>query len=249
MRIPIPLGERYEATLHGSTWKMVQCVKCGEEYVYRMERSAAATGVNVLWLDSEGAIDRARKKAKEKLKRTLDAECDPVPCPQCDMYQPDMVCLLRSRKLLTLRNYSLIVFLSHMMFAGIALFANPGRYGQLKICLMPPWGLIWMAALALLIYTVIVRRTLDPNVDAFSRGSQSHATETGPFLRKEFERRVADAEAAVQAEQAARAAADRVARESACLRQVANGQWVCSVCETVLEPGFVGECPVCRASL
>lgn len=93
----IPIGSKVTCTLTGVTLKVVECKGCGGSFVYRMERRANGYASNLLWLDGDGARERATKEAEKQLEKALNKGCDLVPCPGCGCYQPDMVQRKRTR--------------------------------------------------------------------------------------------------------------------------------------------------------
>ncbi|MBI1372714.1 MAG: hypothetical protein GC159_08130 [Phycisphaera sp.] len=87
----IPIGQRYTATMKGSTMKRADCESCKQAYYYKVERSATGEGSSILWLDNEGASDRASSAAEVALKAALDKAVDLVACPNCGYFQKNMV--------------------------------------------------------------------------------------------------------------------------------------------------------------
>jgi hypothetical protein len=90
MFIPIPYARTYTADLSGATLKPVRCEKCHVEYVYRMERVGSGSGTSLLFLENQGARDRATQQAANELRGRLWRECDAIPCPNCGWYQQAM---------------------------------------------------------------------------------------------------------------------------------------------------------------
>lgn len=86
----IPIGRSYTATVQGSVLKSNRCEKCGAEYVYEIERSATGSGSSLLFLDNDGAEERAATSARDKLYDKLESAVDAVACPSCGWYQRDM---------------------------------------------------------------------------------------------------------------------------------------------------------------
>lgn len=256
MIIPFVLGQTHTATSRGAVWRSVRCHSCGSEYVYRLKRTSECKGFSFLWLDDEGARNRAAGRAKAVLERSLKEECDPVACPACGMYQPDMVRLLRTRKWSIASRWAMLVFLVHMMFALVHLMFGVlaparilGGYEVMKVWLAPPLGFVWMGALAILLGARAVRRMYDPNDDAASHVSNTAVGPDGPFRNEEFEQRMAEAaETTRQAEDSAKRPEGGPAGEAR-LFEDPSGQWVCSACGTMLAPEFMGDCPVCGRSL
>src|SRR5438094_115887 len=55
----IPVGMDYTATVQASTLKPVTCEQCNQEYFYQMTRSAFGESRSVLFINMEGAKNRA----------------------------------------------------------------------------------------------------------------------------------------------------------------------------------------------
>jgi hypothetical protein len=87
----------YSTTVSGSTVKRVQCVGCSKVFSYVIERAADGGGHSPLFLTNAGAAEKARQRARANLDRALNEGIDPVHCPACGIYQPDMVQVLRKK--------------------------------------------------------------------------------------------------------------------------------------------------------
>jgi hypothetical protein len=87
----IPYAQSYTSTMTGRVPKLVDCEGCQQKYVYLLERSASGEGTSLLFLDNEGAKERAQERAKAELEYKLGRACDPVPCPRCGWYQQHMI--------------------------------------------------------------------------------------------------------------------------------------------------------------
>ncbi|HEV8378880.1 MAG TPA: hypothetical protein VGP99_08515, partial [Tepidisphaeraceae bacterium] len=96
----IPIGASYTSTATGKIAKPVQCVRCGGEYVYIMERKVTGGGFSFLFVDNDGAAKRAEAAARQNLERKLNDDCDLVACPDCGHYQPQMIRKIRGRRFL-----------------------------------------------------------------------------------------------------------------------------------------------------
>ena len=68
----IPVGRTYTSTMTGSATKVTTCESCHEEYVYQVERKASGEGSSVMFLDNEGATDRAERAAEKSLRKALE---------------------------------------------------------------------------------------------------------------------------------------------------------------------------------
>jgi tellurite resistance protein len=99
MIIPIPYGTRYTARVKGSVSKRCRCESCATDYLYTAQREASAQGMSLLWLDNEGAEDRASAGARQQITQKLAKAVDPVACPACGWFQTDMRRLLKRRRL------------------------------------------------------------------------------------------------------------------------------------------------------
>jgi hypothetical protein len=91
----IPVGRDYTATHESTVPKDVTCEQCGREFYYLMKRQASGSASSPFFLDNRGAGARARDRAEEELRRLLETECDPVPCPECGWYQSSMCATIR----------------------------------------------------------------------------------------------------------------------------------------------------------
>lgn len=89
--VPIPVALTFTTTLSGRLPKLVQCVKCGFEYVYLLESTVAGEGTSVLFVDNEGARQRSMAAAEAQLQQELEHGCEVVPCQACGLVQPHMV--------------------------------------------------------------------------------------------------------------------------------------------------------------
>jgi hypothetical protein len=93
--VAIPRKE-YSTTLVNHALRTVQCESCQAEYVYVLKCEGVGSGTSVLFLDNEGAKERAAKAAVDMLTEKLENAVDGVPCPNCGWYQADMITHLRS---------------------------------------------------------------------------------------------------------------------------------------------------------
>jgi hypothetical protein len=101
----------FTASKRGSALKVVECEQCQTEFVYCLERTAAARVRSEYGWANEEALSRAKELAEQNLQKALHDAIDPVPCPACGWYQWDMV--FEARR----------VHHGWMVNAGCALFA------------------------------------------------------------------------------------------------------------------------------
>lgn len=60
-----------------------------------LERAASGRGYSHYYLNNAGAAEKARQRARANLDLALSEGVDPVHCPACGIYQPEMVQVLR----------------------------------------------------------------------------------------------------------------------------------------------------------
>ncbi len=91
----ITLGQTVSITLARTIQKCEVCEHCGTAFQYEMHRVVKSEATNVLNLDDAGARTQADYEAAVKLHKQLSKEVDAVPCPQCGLFQKEMVRKLR----------------------------------------------------------------------------------------------------------------------------------------------------------
>jgi hypothetical protein len=97
MGIPVYFWGSHTARQTGSLLKRVECVDCSHVFGYQLTRTGVGYGHAPLTLGGEGAAKIAGIRANNELHDALKQGVDPVPCPRCGIFQPDMVQLLRER--------------------------------------------------------------------------------------------------------------------------------------------------------
>lgn len=138
------LYNEFTANIEGKTEKEVTCEHCKEQYVYLLERKASGFGISVRGLDDEGAQDRARIHAEQKLQNCFDNDYDLVPCPACGAYQSRMVASLRRSHKMWIWALAMLLALSAVpiglftLFRAVTTRFTPITYGTLgvAICLI-----------------------------------------------------------------------------------------------------------------
>jgi hypothetical protein len=131
--IPIPIGTHYTSMVAGSAFRAVKCENCQSTYIYYKASLTSGVGTSLLFADNEGARQRAETRANEALKRSLEKEVDPIPCPACGWYQQRMVERLREEQYAWMLVTCLVLFVAFVVlllvaWLSFALNANP-----------PPW--------------------------------------------------------------------------------------------------------------
>jgi hypothetical protein len=90
-------SRHYYVDVAGATSKTVVCEKCGSTFHYEVERTGRGEGQSPFFLDNAGSEERARREAEQSLRGRLERAVEPVPCPDCDWLQTEMVTELRRR--------------------------------------------------------------------------------------------------------------------------------------------------------
>jgi hypothetical protein len=80
--LPLYVWSEYTVNARGSILATVRCARCRHTYAYEMVRSEPGGG----WEEA-----RARATAELALRGALEKGFDPVPCPECGTYQPNML--------------------------------------------------------------------------------------------------------------------------------------------------------------
>ncbi len=89
--------ESHIATVTGSTKRHVRCFNCDTPFEYQVTRTARGGGHSPLHLNPHGAAQDAKRRAYINLDRALRDTVEPVYCPTCGVFQPEMVQQLRNR--------------------------------------------------------------------------------------------------------------------------------------------------------
>jgi hypothetical protein len=81
------MGTTYTQTVEVSVWKEHKCACCRTTYRYLFKRTMKGEG---------GTPEVAARNAERNVEKTLEKEVDQRPCPECGLYQPDMVAAKRA---------------------------------------------------------------------------------------------------------------------------------------------------------
>lgn len=87
----ITYGEKYTVKASGSLWKPVNCLYCGCSFVYLINHTASGSAENPLWLNRQGAINKAEDRAYKNLEKQIKNINLNYHCPECGYFQPDMI--------------------------------------------------------------------------------------------------------------------------------------------------------------
>jgi hypothetical protein len=72
-------------------------VGCSYVYEYEIARQGYGRGDSPFYLSNAQAAANANMRARADLARALNEAIEPIHCPTCGIFQPDMVRLLRKR--------------------------------------------------------------------------------------------------------------------------------------------------------
>lgn len=168
----IPVGTRYTATVSASVWKTVSCASCPCDFAYKMSRKAQGMGSSPLWLDNEGAKNRASAEANQRLEKLLATQFDVVWCPRCGSYQPSMFPRVRWQA-----NQRWLLIAGALL--GVAMFT------QAAPAALPLTALA--ASLGAAVFFFMKQSRFDPNADAAQRLRQTAPQANELMLREEYE--------------------------------------------------------------
>lgn len=96
------MGTTYTQTVEVSVWKEHKCAKCATVYRYLFKRQMKGEG---------GSEQAAARAAEQAVVHALENEVDLHPCPECGLFQPDMVASQRHTRHLWTFLASLPVYL------------------------------------------------------------------------------------------------------------------------------------------
>jgi hypothetical protein len=114
--IRIPIGVEFTAIRQGSKFKPVTCELCGQEYGYFLDLAVQSQETSYLFLDEDGAKQRAADQANQKLAEALKSESGVAPCPKCGQIQQHMFRTARRERP------------CHIMFAGVVVLCLGGLF-------------------------------------------------------------------------------------------------------------------------
>jgi hypothetical protein len=141
------MGKTYTCTIPLKCWKVHKCSACEGTYRYRFERTIKG---------SAGSEAAARKNAEKSLQRQLESGVDQQPCPQCGLFQANMVGGRRS----VLHGRVTVVFAIAIIIVAIIGAAHGLPFDRVSTIAAG------IAAAGLLIHLAIAARSPNRNRDA-----------------------------------------------------------------------------------
>lgn len=175
----IPVGNKYTSTLSGSALKHVTCSYCGCQFVYQMKREASGEASSFLWLNNNGASYKATKIANENLSSKLQEEIDARSCPDCGMYQENMVQKLKRNAWNDVFSVAFSFGIIGVILAVIVFFVTISASKELQSILLIAIAGFWIWSVS---KKAIYASNLDPNANADKRKGR-HYSEKYPVLR------------------------------------------------------------------
>jgi hypothetical protein len=146
MHIVHILVETKSVTSKGAILKVVKCEGCGDEYVYKLERTATGVATGVRFVDEEGKRARASANAETLLNRKLERGVDVVPCPACGRIQQHMIPPCRRRRWRWMLNLGVLLIVLACVGGCVGAVINSVVEDQQGAPLLP-WH-VFFAALA-----------------------------------------------------------------------------------------------------
>ena len=171
MHIVHLLVESKSVTSKGAVLKFVKCEACGDEYVYKLERTATGVATGLRFVDEEGKRARASAHAQTVLNSKLERGVDVVPCPACGRIQQHMIPHCRRRRLRWMLHLGLALMLLACVGGSLGAMIN-GIVEDQQGAPPVPWPVL-LATVAvfgalgpgLMIARFVAVRRYDPNAE------------------------------------------------------------------------------------
>ena len=150
----------------GSVNRETHCAGCSTTYYYLLTRSVATTRRG--GLSRDGATADASRVTEKRLAERLATESDPVPCPACGAYQPEMFEGLRCAKFRWVRGTAIVLFCLAVLVGGLWGIGTGNRRPRPEEEAMQLWFGIGAVAFlagsfALMLVYFAKKRGYDPN--------------------------------------------------------------------------------------
>lgn len=177
--LPLPIGSEYLVDARASIFKVVTCAGCQHGYTYEMVRSELGGGHD---------DTRARMTAQSALRVALEKGCDPVPCPECGTYQPNMLPQLQHEFRRGLQKAGIRILLAAGLgFALTRLMADSLDEIVPKSISWMAWAAVSLAGVGLMVFRWYLGSQHDPN----AQPDVERRKEIGRQRVAEAERRIA----------------------------------------------------------
>lgn len=93
----IPTGTVHDARVTASTVREAVCARCRNPFYFLLERTGKGRAKTAFFIGMKDADREAALKARGNLDKKLAADVEPVSCPYCRFFQPQMVAAARQR--------------------------------------------------------------------------------------------------------------------------------------------------------
>ena len=93
----IPTGTAHDARVTASALREVVCPRCRNPFFFHLRRTGKGHSQTAFFIGMKEADREAAFKARGDLEKKLATEVEPVSCPSCRFFQPQMVAAARSR--------------------------------------------------------------------------------------------------------------------------------------------------------
>jgi hypothetical protein len=93
----IPTGTTHDARATAAAVREVVCARCRNPFFFILERTGRGRSQAAFFIGMKEADREAAGKARRNLEKKLVSEVDPVACPACRYFQPQMVATARGR--------------------------------------------------------------------------------------------------------------------------------------------------------
>jgi hypothetical protein len=148
----IPTGTVHDARATAATVREIICQRCRNPFFFLLERTGKGRAQTAFFFGMKEADRKASLKARGDLEKKLATEVDPVSCPYCRYYPPQMVAAARRR-----------LFPWHRIVAAWAI-AHFGAGYALSLALpQAPLPFLALPGIAVLAFLLCRRLSFDPN--------------------------------------------------------------------------------------
>lgn len=93
----IPTGTVHDARVTAATVREIVCGRCRNPFYFILERTGKGRAKTAFFIGMKDADREAALKAEGNLDKKLAADVEPVSCPYCRFFQPQMVATARRR--------------------------------------------------------------------------------------------------------------------------------------------------------
>jgi hypothetical protein len=137
--------------------------------VYAVDRTCTEGGFSPLFLDNQGARDRAEAAARKALQVKLEKAVDPIACPKCEWYQADMVRVAGQRRTVWLVALAVFTAVAGVATAFVAFVVHRNSkepwYSRELATTWHVAAIFLLVAAACLVVRQLIRNNWNPNSD------------------------------------------------------------------------------------